>query len=216
MNNLIYYFLIFILYSFVGWCFEVIWVGINKKKLINRGFLIGPYCPIYGIGALAIVILLKEFHNRPLLLFILATVICTILEYLISYMMEKLFHARWSDYSHLPFNINGRIFLGNSALFGIGGVILSFVHPHVSEFILKVPTNISYIIFGILLTVFIFDIFASVKIVSKLEMAAEAIRKDYTGELNKIIGSILKEKSELVKRLVLAYPKMIIKKKKSR
>lgn len=215
MNNLIYYFLLFILYSVIGWCIEVIWVGINKKEIVNRGFLIGPYCPIYGIGSLLIIILLKVYYDNPLLLFILAALICTILEYIISYIMEKLFRARWWDYSHLPFNVNGRVYLGNSALFGICGIVLSLIHPHINELILNVPSNMSYIIFTILLVVFIFDVLTSVKIVSKLEMAAEAVKKDYTGELKEIVGIILKEKSKLLKRLALAYPKMIIKKKKS-
>lgn len=215
MNNLIYYFLLFILYSIIGWCVEIISVGINEKELVNRGFLIGPYCPIYGIGSLLIIILLKDYYDNPLLLFILAALICTILEYIISYIMEKLFRARWWDYSHLSFNVNGRIYLGNSALFGICGIALSFIHPYVNELILNVPSNISYIIFAILLIIFIFDVLTSVKIVSKLEMAAEAIKKDYTGELKEIVGSILKEKSRLLKRLALAYPKMVIKKKKS-
>ncbi|MDD2391530.1 MAG: putative ABC transporter permease [Bacilli bacterium] len=215
MNNLIYYFLLFILYSIIGWCIEIIWVGINKKELVNRGFLIGPYCPIYGIGSLLIIILLKDYYNNPLLLFILAALICTVLEYIISYIMEKLFRARWWDYSHLSFNVNGRIYLGNSALFGICGIALSLIHPYVNELILNVPSNISYIIFATLLIVFVFDVLTSVKIVSKLEMAAEAVKKDYTGELKEIVGSILKEKSKLLKRLALAYPKMVIKKKKS-
>ena len=86
-------FLLFMTYSFIGWLMEVICKLIETKKIINRGFLIGPYCPIYGWGCLLITMLLNKYVDDPLVLFVMAIIICSILEYVTSYLMEKLFKA---------------------------------------------------------------------------------------------------------------------------
>ena len=101
------YFLLFLIYSTCGWLVETIGEVFKSGKLVNRGFLIGPYCPIYGYGVLLITLLLSKYKNDILLTFILAMVICGVLEYLTSYFMEKIFHARWWDYKRMRFNING-------------------------------------------------------------------------------------------------------------
>lgn len=92
------YFLLFITYAFFGWLMEVICKLIQEKRFINRGFLIGPYCPIYGWGALAITILLKKYLDDPIALFFMSVIICSIIEYLTSYILEKKYNARWWDY----------------------------------------------------------------------------------------------------------------------
>ena len=99
-------FYIFIIYSILGWLMEVIIVSSKKRKITARGFLIGPWCPIYGFGALFITLLLKKYYNDPVALFIMSFLMGTILEYVTSYLMEKLFHARWWDYSDHKFQIN--------------------------------------------------------------------------------------------------------------
>ena len=147
------YFLAFMLYSFLGWCMEVILGLIENKKFVNRGFLIGPYCPIYGYGMLLIVFLLKNYTDSPLVLFILAMVICMVLEYLTSYFMELIFKARWWDYSNKKFNINGRICLETAIPFGVGGsVIMYLVHPFVMSIVDKF-SNTVILILGIILLV---------------------------------------------------------------
>lgn len=88
---------------------EVVCKLIQFRRFINRGFLIGPYCPIYGFGSVLIGLLLSRYAGEPLVVFILAMVVCGTLEYVTSYLMEKLFHARWWDYSDKRFNLNGRI-----------------------------------------------------------------------------------------------------------
>lgn len=93
------YFLLFIIYAVIGWCMEVICKLIQYKKFVDRGFLIGPYCPIYGVGALLITFFLNKYVQDPVVLFVMAVVVCGILEYLTSYFMEKIYHARWWDYS---------------------------------------------------------------------------------------------------------------------
>ena len=107
MYEVCYYFLLFLIYAVLGWCCEVVVAFYNHKKFINRGFLIGPYCPIYGIGVLLIISLLEDFTDSWLALFVLAMVLCMVLEYITSYLMEKIFNARWWDYSSKKFNING-------------------------------------------------------------------------------------------------------------
>ena len=123
-------FIIFIFYSFIGWIIESLYVYYCTKKLMNRGFLIGPYCPIYGLGCVLFITLLEKYMNEPLVLFILAITICSVLEYLTSWVMEKLFKARWWDYSDKKFNINGRVCLENMMGFGVGALVVMYVsHP---------------------------------------------------------------------------------------
>ena len=91
------YFLLFLTYAFLGWCMEVTCKLIQFKRFINRGFLVGPYCPIYGWGALAITLLLQRYTNDIIVLFVMAVIVCSFIEYFTSYFMEKKYHARWWD-----------------------------------------------------------------------------------------------------------------------
>ena len=124
------YFALFLIYSFLGWVIEVASCSKIQKKFVDRGFLIGPYCPIYGTAALIIILLLKKYENDLAVLFVMSIVVCSVIEYVTSYIMEKLFKTRWWNYSDKPFNINGRICLSNSFLFGFLGVLLVyFINP---------------------------------------------------------------------------------------
>ena len=137
------YFLLFMMYSTLGWIMEVTCKLFEKKKFINRGFLIGPYCPIYGFGCLGMIILLKKYLNDPLALFVMATVICSILEYATSYIMEKLFNARWWDYKNKKYNINGRICLETMLPFGIlGCLVMYFINPFFTTILNHIPSTI--------------------------------------------------------------------------
>ena len=118
------YFLLFVIYSLLGWALEVIGKLIECRKFIHRGFLIVPYCPIYGCGALLITFLLKKYANDWIILFTMAIVICGSLEYITSYIMEKIFKARWWDYRHRKLNINGRVCLFTISPFGILGLLI--------------------------------------------------------------------------------------------
>ena len=115
------YFLLFLVYSFLGWCLEVGVKLYEDHAFVNRGFLIGPYCPIYGFGALIMSIFLNRYLNDPVVLFIMIVFSCSILEYFTSYILEKLFHTRWWDYSNRKFHINGRICLETMSLFAVFG-----------------------------------------------------------------------------------------------
>ena len=130
-------FLIFIIFSFVGWMSEVLYVGIFfEHKFVNRGFLHGPLCPIYGFGGLSILLLPQSLYSTWFLLFCASMLFGTVVEYISSWILEKLFHTRWWDYSHYKFNIRGRVCLLNSLLFGaLGVVIIHFVQPFVMKFL---------------------------------------------------------------------------------
>ena len=115
-----------IIYSFLGWCCESIYCSLGRGEWINRGFLTGPFCPIYGVGAVVTLGFLKFLPKSVLVVFVGGMLITSTLEYFTSWLMEKLFNARWWDYSKRPFNIKGRVCLLNSTLFGLLCLFLSF------------------------------------------------------------------------------------------
>lgn len=205
---------IFFIYSIIGWIIEVIncygWYG----KIVNRGFLIGPYCPIYGCGAVLMTFIIPE-NNDLLSVFLKAFAICTLLEYITSYLMEKLFKTRWWDYSRKKFNINGRVCLETAIYFGIGGVaIIKFANPIVYFMMNNVSSVLLNIILIILSIIFIIDVTVSYNIISHFKKASSSIRKDSTEEVTKLVRQTLKQKSLLDKRLVNSFPdfEIIVKK----
>jgi uncharacterized membrane protein len=201
------YFLLFISYAFLGWCMEVTCKFIQYKKFINRGFLIGPYCPIYGWGALAITILLKRYMEDPLVLFVMSTLICSIIEYLTSYFMEKKYHARWWDYSNKKFNINGRICLETLIPFGILGVAIMYgTNPILFKLYNQIPQLVINILTVILFIGFIVDNIISSNIISSINVEENKLIKDNTEEITEKIKQVLRQKSWLHRRLINAYP----------
>lgn len=201
------YFLLFISYAFLGWCMEVTCKFIQYKKFINRGFLIGPYCPIYGWGALAITILLKRYMEDPLVLFVMSTLICSIIEYLTSYFMEKKYHARWWDYSNKKFNINGRICLETLIPFGILGVAIMYgTNPILFKLYNQIPQLVINILTAILFIGFIVDNIISSNIISSINVEGNKLIKDNTEEITEKVKKLLREKSWLHRRLINAYP----------
>lgn len=132
----------FFIYALIGWVCEFIYCGIIDKKFENRGFLFGPYCPIYGTGALLIIYILHPIFQSALWLFVATVTVCTVLEYIVGWAMEKVFHMRWWDYSNQPLNLNGRICVLNSSLFGLMGLLLIYiVHPFIITLLDKIPTQ---------------------------------------------------------------------------
>lgn len=205
------YFLLFLTYSFLGWCMEVIGKLIQYKRFINRGFLIGPYCPIYGTGAILISFLLKNFTHNPILLFIMAILVCGTLEYLTSYFMEKIYHARWWDYSQRKFNINGRVCLNTIIPFGLLGLFIMYIsNPFIINKITNLPQIFINILFWILLVIYIIDNIISGIIITSLGTTTKKIGKelDNTEEITKKVKEILIDKSILHRRFINAYPKI--------
>lgn len=205
----------FIIYSFLGWIVDTTDILITTKKLVNRGFLLGPICPIYGVGVLLMIFLLSRFIDTPLALFILAIFIFMTLEYLTSYFMEKLFNARWWDYSNQKFNLNGRICLETTIPFGLGGMLVMYViNPFITKLLDKIPHNIAIIIGIILLIIFIIDVILSFSVITKIKNAIASKCKDDTEEMNKRVRNYLIKLSPLTKRLMESFPNIRIKLRK--
>lgn len=143
MTKYLSIFLLLIIYSFLGWCGEMIYCSIGQRKLCEkRGFLNGPLCPIYGHGALIVLLFLNGGCANPILTFLFGAILTSIVEYVTSYLMEKFFHMRWWDYSRYRFHINGRVCLLNSTLFGLASVFLChFANPPIVSWVKKLFTS---------------------------------------------------------------------------
>ena len=134
-----YAFLLLMVYSVLGWCGEMVYCSIGQRRLCEkRGFLNGPVCPIYGHGALVVLLVLDGGCGSPVLTFFLGAILTSIVEYVTSFAMEKLFHMRWWDYSRYKFHINGRVCLLNSTLFGLASVFLChFANPPIAAWLAR-------------------------------------------------------------------------------
>lgn len=166
MTKYLFIFLLMITYSIIGWCGEMVYCSIGQRRLCEkRGFLNGPICPIYGHGALVVLIALHGGCSSPILTFFLGAILTSLVEYVTSFAMEKLFHMRWWDYSRYRFHLNGRICLLNSTLFGLASVVLChFANPPIAAWL----TNLFTIGAGVplsivILLIYLADIVLSVR-----------------------------------------------------
>lgn len=206
--NFLFYFLLFFIYSVIGWFVEVTYVYIGTKKFINRGFLIGPYIPIYGYSALIMALYLTQYKDNPLTVFLLAIFICTFIEYMISFNMEKLFNARWWDYSNSKFNINGRVCLKNGLGFGFLSLLLIYlINPWLVNLLEKLNPKLLIIISIICLVIFVFDFVTSLIVTFDIKNKIKKFDSDSTTEIRELINDKIKKK--LLKRRVLnAFPRV--------
>lgn len=203
-------FLLFLIYSFLGWLIETIGGLITSKKFVNRGFLLGPYCPIYGTGVILITLLLSKYKEDPITLFFFSGLLCGTLEYVTSYIMEKVFKSRWWDYSKMRFNINGRICLETLVLFALAGLLIFGVtNPFLESLLVKIPAFIAHIISGTLLVFFIADCIFSLNIMNSIKNIKINVTnqiKDNTDEISERVKAIIMEKSASYRRLIVAFP----------
>lgn len=209
-------FLLFIFYAILGWIVEMIYCYISSGKIINRGFLIGPYCPIYGYGALLITLLLTPYQKDPVVLFVMSIAICSILEYFTSFIMEKIFNTRWWDYSKRKFNINGRICLETMIPFGILGSIMAyFINPILFNVLSKLEINTLNMFAFIIFIIFLMDNVISFVIISNLKNITNEIRGDSTEKITKEVRKIVLNKgAKLYQRIVKAFPSFKVIRKK--
>lgn len=195
--NLETYFLLFMIYSILGWCMESVKMIFNKNvgHFVDRGFLIGPYLPIYGSGVVAITFLLGKYSNDIPALFWLSMITCGILEYFTSYFMEKFFNARWWDYSARKFNINGRICLETLIPFGIAGVVtVCFTNPIFVSWLEKLPTLALHIISITSLVIILIDSIVSFVIIAGLKNTeADLSSADDTENISKYVQEITED-----------------------
>lgn len=146
------YFLYFFIYAIIGYISEVIYCSIPMKRFVNRGFLHGPYLPIYGFGALLVVVPLMYFNTHPLLVFVVAVVLTSSLEYVTSFLLEKIFRTQLWDYSKKFANINGRVCLLNSTLFGFMGLAATYyLHPALIRSVSALPAAVLHLLSSVLL-----------------------------------------------------------------
>ena len=216
MFDISYIFLQFIIYSFIGYLAEVIYCSSMQKKLVNRGFLFGPICPIYGIGSVLAIYSLGSFKNNPILVFILGIFITSTLEYYTSYIFEKIFHNKWWDYSYRKDNINGRICLGNSIYFGLGIlVVIYLLNPSLDGILQNIPNNIIMIFAAIFFVILLVDLVWSIIIAYNLKsrlIIAEELKAAKLKFIPKLFEAKHKEILSKIKfnsnRLIKNYPNL--------
>lgn len=182
MENAILWVMYFYIYSVLGWVAETIYCSVGQRSFAERGFLNGPYCPIYGFGAIIILQALYPYTDHPAIIFLLGMVLTSALEYMVSVLMEKLFHMRWWDYSEHRFNLNGRVCLLNSTLFGILCLILTMViHPFLETVMSKAPflwIEVAVAIFTVGMAIdLIFSVRATLRLGHHLDRLKEAEEK---------------------------------------
>ena len=202
-------YLLFWIFAIIGWIIEVIVCSIYDGKFSNRGFLIGPYCPIYGFGGI-LMLLFKDLSNSPFLCFLLCMISCSILEYITSYLMEVMFKVRWWDYSNDKFNINGRICLRNALAFGaLGLLLLRYILPIFNNFIDSLDNTLIYVLSILIFIITFVDIIVSYQTMNKIKnIINKNVNKFKNIDATNIIKKIIKNNlniSYLEKRIISVY-----------
>lgn len=207
----------FIVYSFFGWVMESVLKTVVQKKPVNSGFLYGPFCPIYGFGAIIMFLFLQGFKERPILLFIIAFFVLSIWEYIVGWMLEKIFNTKYWDYTENKFNIKGRVCLMNSLFWGFLGVIfIRYMHPFIAEKIDIIKVNDLLFLTSTLSIIMIVDFVISVIKVNNISINLEKL-KELTVSIKEKIDE-LEEKQINKETLQLAiedlkYKQTVIKRK---
>ena len=187
-------FVYFLVASFLGYVTEVVKCSIDTKKLVNRGFLFGPVCPIYGVGFVLITWLLTKYENDLIILFLMGALITSAVEYYTSYILEVIFHNRWWDYSYRKDNINGRICLKNSLLFGVGTcLIIRVINPLIYQVRNHLSDKFIIILGSVLLIIFILDMIFSCIIAYNLRHRI-IIAEELKSEKLRMIPTLLERK----------------------
>jgi uncharacterized membrane protein len=192
VESLVDVILYFMIYAILGWILETAFVSMKEKKFINRGFLIGPMCPVYIFGALFVIRILQPVSHHIFIVFICGIMITSAVEYITGYLLEHLFHMKWWDYSDRRFNLNGRVCLGNSIAFGFLSVALILViHPFFVSLLQQVPFVYRAVIAGIciflLIVDIVFSVIATLRLSGKLDQLHKFLEKNQR---------ILQEKNE--------------------
>ena len=191
--------LFFFFFSIIGWLWEVFYFIVIKGQFVNRGFLRGPWLPIYGFACALLILFtkskkLRKLLNSPMLTFIFITIFCTILEYITSYVIEKYTGIRYWDYSKLFMNINGRVCLRNSVFFGVGGSLCIYIiGPSFARNVEKIPKKIRYFLICMLITIMILDFSYSIinlhtgEGITEVKQAYKKYLKYFGSKIDKLI-----------------------------
>ena len=183
----IYYLMLyFFVYGFLGWCTEVAYATTKQKKFVNRGFLNGPICPIYGVGVTVVVYFLTPYKENLLLLYIMSTVLVTVLEGITGYLMDKIFHHKWWDYTDQPLNIGGYVCLIFSLVWGVACVIIvRVIHPVIHKVLTFIPHTFGIVLLVIFEICILVDLYVTATGILKLNHQLEAMAK-IAAELHEI------------------------------
>ena len=187
------YICLFMIYGILGWIYESTFCTIKTQKWENRGFLYGPFCPIYGVGAVlaSLIVSAYRFYDLPIVgwkIFLISFFGSMILEYVTSWGLEKLFHAIWWDYSHLPLNLNGRISLFTSIGFGFGGLLIVYIIAPFAEKIVDSMSSI-WIEFLALFFIMLFtiDMTLTVSALTRFEEMIIYAEKSFDGKMGDLV-----------------------------
>lgn len=175
--------LLFFVYAFLGWCVEVCFQAVTTGKIVNRGFLNGPWCPIYGVGIVSVLLLLSPVSDHLVLLFLLGMLLCSLVELVVGWLLEKIFHTRWWDYTDRPFQLGGYICLEFSLMWGVAVTFtVRLIHPAIFAFVNFFPHLVGWILIGILCGAFVADFIVTL-------VTIVGIRKEL-GELQRVAGDL--------------------------
>lgn len=174
---------LFFIYAFLGWCAEVLYAGVAEGRVVNRGFLNGPVCPIYGVGMLGVLFLLGPVRERLFLLFFLGMLLCSAIELIGGWILEKVFHTRWWDYSDMPLQLGGYVCLGFSILWGLAVVfVVRLIQPMIMGLIHWMPPMLGIILLPVFSALFLVDFIMTVKTIVGL--------KKQLGELERLAAGL--------------------------
>lgn len=167
---------IFFVYAFLGWCTEVSYAALRTGKFVNRGFLNGPVCPIYGCGVVVVLVGLTPLKGNFVLLFLGSVVLTSVLELATGFVLEKLFRQRWWDYSDKPFNLGGYICLEFSIMWGFACLfVVDILHPSIEFFIRLIPHTLGWVLLGLFSAAMAVDLAATVRTIAKLNRQLDQI-----------------------------------------
>ncbi|MEG0108952.1 MAG: hypothetical protein RR705_08885 [Lachnospiraceae bacterium] len=221
MYEILFYFYI---YGFLGWCTEVAYAGVKEGRFVNRGFLNGPICPIYGVGVSIVILFLGNYKEHVVILYLASVILVTILEWMTGLILEKVFHHRWWDYSNRPLNIHGYVCLLFSMIWGAACVlIVKFIHPLIQVGIDYVPIIVGVIVLVVCSLGMFADLWVTTVTVQKMNRGLEKMQ-EIAKELHRISDELgesifqevseAKEKTEEVQQKIFelkdmkAFPKM--------
>ena len=203
-------FIAFLFYSIIGYICEVLCKSIPEKKWVNRGFLCGPYCPIYGVGAIMILFTLLRYKSDPIVVFVMGVIITSALEYFTGFILEKIFHNKWWDYSDYKYHINGRVCLKNSILFGLGALAVIYIaNPILTEVFAKLSLKTIYFVAFTGSVIFLVDCIYSCIIAYNLRnriIICEELKNQKIAKIPGMLEHLLKERVKNFK----AYPKRLL------
>lgn len=196
--------LFFFIYCFFGWCFETALVSIEEKRFVNRGFLRSPFLPIYGFGALTMVIAGEPVLKDPVLVFVFGAVAATVLEFVTGWLLETIFKTRYWDYSDTHYNIKGRVCAEATLMWGFMTLLVNYkVHIHIKPFVLGLNPTFVLVLDIVLLIIFIADLIVSAKAAIDINTLLKQLTelKSETSKLTERIKEQLNEYSESSERI---------------